>query len=96
MAERTSTPPAAVPSLAPSSHRSRWRFLLPLVWLALGARIVVALVRGESIREDFISLALVAFLMTSAVLGSRIWLWLHDHWEQLTLGKRGQLRHHET
>jgi hypothetical protein len=44
---------------------------------------VVAFARNESIREDFLSLALVAFLMTTAVLGSRIWLWLHDRHERL-------------
>lgn len=69
----------------PSTAPSRWALLLPLVWLALGARIVVALMRGETIRDDFLSLALVAFLMTSAVLGSRIWLWFHEHWDQLHL-----------
>ena len=71
-----------------SSDRSPWRFLLPVVWAGLGARLMVALVRNESIREDFLSLALVAFFMTSAVLGSRVWLWLHDHLPGRTSGRR--------
>ena len=75
-------------SAALSDQRSRWRYLLPLVWAALGARIAVALIRRESVRDDFLSLALVAFLMTSAVLGSRAWLWFHDHWERMSLGRR--------
>ena len=66
-------------------HRSRWRYLLPLVWVALGARILVALSRGEPLQNDFLSLALVAFFMTTAVLGSRVWLWLHDHWDRFAL-----------
>ncbi|MBX3263571.1 MAG: hypothetical protein KIS78_28065 [Labilithrix sp.] len=76
-----------VPSL-PEPRRSRWRYLLPIVWAGLGARLAVALARGESVRDDFLSLALVAFFMTTAVLGSRVWLWLHDRWEQLGLGRR--------
>jgi hypothetical protein len=70
---RLDVPPAA------SNHHFRWTLVLPLVWIALGARIAVALVRHESVRDDFLSLALVAFLMTSAVLGSRIWIWFQDH-----------------
>lgn len=68
----------------PAPQRSAWRFLLPIVWAGLGARIVTALLRHESIRDDFLSLALVAFFMTTAVLGSRVWLWLHDHWERFS------------
>jgi hypothetical protein len=66
------------PTADAAAPRSRLRFLLPMVWLALGARIAVALVRRESIKQDFLSLAVVAFFMTSAVLGSRVWLWVHD------------------
>lgn len=75
-------------------HRSRWSYILPVVWVGLGARIVVALVRGESLRDDYLSLALVAFFMTTSVLGSRIWLWFHDHWERLAPGRPPELRHH--
>jgi hypothetical protein len=83
-----SRPTSAIESIPTSQAKhSRWALLLPLVWLALGVRIAIALVRGQSVREDFLSLALVAFLMTSAVLGSRIWLWVHDHWDQ-TFGRR--------
>ncbi|OJY18046.1 MAG: hypothetical protein BGO98_10325 [Myxococcales bacterium 68-20] len=80
----------SVPPLPPA-HRSRWRYLLPIVWFGLGARLVVAFVRGESVREDFLSLALVAFFMTTAVLGSRIWLWFHDRWDHFFPGRRAQL-----
>ena len=80
----------SVPPL-PSAHRSRWRYLLPIVWLGLGARVVVAFARGESVRDDFLSLALVAFFMTTAVLGSRIWLWIHDRWDRLPFGRRAHL-----
>ncbi len=76
------------------THRSWWNYLLPIVWVGLGARIVVALVRGESLREDFLSLALIAFFMTTCVLGSRIWLWFHEHWDRLTLGRRPELKQH--
>ncbi|MBX3205043.1 MAG: hypothetical protein KF764_08230 [Labilithrix sp.] len=79
------SPPVPSP---PSTRRSRLRFLLPIVWVGLGVRLVVAFWRGESVREDFLSLALVAFLMTTAVLGSRIWLWFHDHWDRLPFGRR--------
>ncbi|HVJ94677.1 MAG TPA: hypothetical protein VM580_33050 [Labilithrix sp.] len=60
-------------------QRSRWRFLLPIVWVALCARILVALSRGEPLKNDFLSLALIAFFMTTALLGSRVWLWIRDH-----------------
>jgi uncharacterized membrane protein YsdA (DUF1294 family) len=73
-----------------SADRSPWRFLLPLVWAGLGARLAIAVMRHESIREDFLSLALVAFLMTSAVLGSRVWLWIHDHWGRSADAKSAQ------
>lgn len=75
----------------PPAHRSRWRYLLPIVWLGLGARVVVAFVRGESVRDDFLSLALVAFFMTTALLGSRIWLWFHDRWDRFIVGRRAHL-----
>lgn len=75
-------------------HRSWWSYLLPVVWVGLGARIVVALVRGESLRDDFLSLALIAFFMTTSLLGSRIWLWFHERWDRLTLGRHPELRHH--
>jgi hypothetical protein len=68
-------------------ERSRWRYLLPVVWAALGAWIVVALAHGASLRDDFLSLALVSFFMTTALLGSRVWLWIHDRWERLTSGR---------
>lgn len=71
-----------------SSDRSLWRFVLPLVWAGLGARLLVALMRNESIREDFLSLALVAFFMTTALLGSRVWLWLQDHLGRHTISRR--------
>jgi hypothetical protein len=71
---------ATLSSPPPSNDgRSPWRFLLPIVWAGLGIRLAVAFARNESVREDFLSLALVAFLMTTAVLGSRVWLWIHDH-----------------
>ena len=76
------------------THRSWWSYLLPIVWAGLGARIVVALVRGESLREDFLSLALVAFFMTTSLLGSRVWLWLSEHWSRFTSARRPELRHH--
>jgi hypothetical protein len=82
----------ALPSSSDNAGRSAWRFLLPVVWAGLGARLVVALARNESVREDFLSLALVAFFMTTAVLGSRVWLWLHDHWDRLPLART----HHPT
>ncbi len=62
------------------SRSGWWRYLLPLVWLGLGVRLAVALARHESVQQDFLSLALVAFFMTTAVLGSRVWLWFHDRW----------------
>lgn len=65
------------------TRRSSWRFLLPVVWLGLAARLAVALAHHEPIRNDFLSLALVAFLMSSALLGSRIWLWIHDRWDEM-------------
>ena len=76
------------------THRSWWRYLLPVVWIGLAARIVVAMVRQESLHDDFLSLALIAFFRTTALVGSRIWLWCHDHWDRLTLGRREQLRDH--
>ena len=76
------------------THRSWWSYLLPIVWVGLGARIVVALVRGESLREDFLSLALIAFFMTTSLLGSRLWLWASDHWGRYTSTRRPQLPHH--
>jgi len=76
------------------SNRSWWTYLLPVVWVGLGARIVVAMVRGESLREDFLSLALIAFFMTTSVLGSRVWLWFHDHWDRVTVGRRAALQEH--
>lgn len=79
--------PSPVPPL-PEPHRSRWRYLLPVVWVGLGARLAVAFARGESPHDDFLSLALVAFFMTTAVLGSRIWLWFHDRWERAGLARR--------
>lgn len=75
-------------------HRSRWSYILPVVWVGLGARIVVALVRGESLRDDYLSLALIAFFMTTSVLGSRIWLWFHDHWDRVATARHPELRHH--
>ncbi len=75
-------------------HRSWWSYLLPIVWVGLGARIVVALVRGESLREDFLSLALVAFVMTTSLLGSRVWLWVSEHWTRFDSTRRPELRHH--
>jgi hypothetical protein len=77
-----------------TTHRSWWSYLLPIVWIGLAARIVVAMVRGESLHDDFLSLALVAFFMTTALVGSRVWLWFHDHWDRFTLGRRDELRHH--
>ena len=76
------------------THRSWWSYLLPIVWVGLGARIVVALVRGESLREDFLSLALVAFFMTTSLLGSRVWLWLSDHWGRFMAARHPEPRHH--
>ena len=73
------------------THRSWYSYLLPVVWIGLGARIVVALVRGESLRDDFLSLALIAFFMTTSLLGSRIWLWFHER--RLTFGRRTGARH---
>lgn len=65
-------------------RHGRWKYLLPLIWLGLGARIVVALARGESLRNDFLSLAVLAFFMTTSLLGSRLWLWRHDHLDRVT------------
>ena len=62
--------------------------MLPLVWIGLAARIVVAMVRGESLHDDFLSLALVAFFMTTAVLGSRVWSWVLDHRDRFGLRHR--------
>ena len=76
------------------THRSWWSYLLPVVWLGLAARVVVAIVRQESLHDDFLSLALIAFFMTTALLGSRIWLWFHEHWDRLTVERRGPLRDH--
>ena len=72
------------------THRRSWSwsYLLPLVWIGLGARIAVAMVRGESLHDDFLSLALVAFFMTTAVLGSQVWSWFHDHRDRFALRHR--------
>ena len=77
-----------------TTHRTWWSYLLPIVWIGLGARIVVAMMRGEPLQNDFLSLALVAFFMTTALLGSRVWLWFHDHWDRLTFGRRAEMRQH--
>jgi hypothetical protein len=75
----------------PTRRPSWWRFLLPLVWAGLAARLGAAFARNEPFEQDFLSLALVAFFMTTALLGSQIWVWLHDRWEQL-----GARRSHAT
>lgn len=58
-------------------HGSRSIYAL-LVWAGLFAWLVVAFSRGETFRNDDVSLpALVLFMMT-AVLGSQVWLMFRD------------------
>jgi hypothetical protein len=54
---------------------SRWTIVLLLVWIVLGVRIGFALVRRESFSGD-LGIPLVAFIMATAVVGSRVFAWL--------------------
>jgi len=56
-------------------HASRWALVLFIAWAVLALRIGVALARRESFADD-LALPAVAFIVTSALLGSRVWQWL--------------------
>jgi hypothetical protein len=51
---------------------SRALIALWLFWGLLAVRVVVALVRHESFRDD-LALPTLAFFVSTAVLGSRLW-----------------------
>jgi hypothetical protein len=63
---------------SPRSRSSRWLVLLVLLWGALGARLLVAMLRHESLQGGGLSLAILAFVVTAAVLGSRVWQLIDD------------------
>jgi hypothetical protein len=58
------------------AHSSRWTILLLVVWSLLAIRIGYALVRSEPFSGD-LGVPLVAFFITTAVVGSRIWSVFH-------------------
>jgi len=67
------------PSVSPAHARpSRPIIFLGLLWALLGVWVVAAFVRGESLRDDDVALPVLAFLMASAVIGSRLWLLVHE------------------
>lgn len=66
---------------APSFHAPRARpvLLLGLAWIALGGWLAVGFLRGETLRDDDVALPTLVFFMISAVIGSRVWLFIHDY-----------------
>jgi hypothetical protein len=53
--------------------------LLALVWAILGVRVVLAGVHREAFSGDILTLELFAFVVATAILGSRVWL-AFDTW----------------
>lgn len=60
----------------------RLSLFLVLAWTMLGGWIFAAFLRGKSLRDDDVALPVVALCMVSAVIGSRVWLAFHDHFER--------------
>ena len=58
--------------------RSRWGFILIFAWAALSAWITFELLRGETFRDDGVALPALMLLITTAVLGSRLYVFLQD------------------
>lgn len=56
-----------------SSSPSRGPVVLYAVWAFLFARMVIAVVRHESLRDDLLALPLLGFIVVSAVAGGRIY-----------------------
>jgi hypothetical protein len=62
----------SAPTSSDAPRRSRWFLLLLVLWSVLALRIGVAVVRGESFKDE-LALPALALFVTSAVLGSRIY-----------------------
>lgn len=58
--------------------RSRWSYLLYGAWVTLAAWLTLAFSQGHTLRDDWVALPGVAFCVTSAVIGSRIFVYLQD------------------
>lgn len=54
-----------------SPSPSRGPLVLYTIWALLAVRITIAIVRHESLRDDLLSLAGLAFLVVTAVAGGR-------------------------
>jgi hypothetical protein len=58
---------------APDARRPpRWFLILALLWLLLALRIGLALVRGETLRDE-LSLPTIALVVTTALLGNVVY-----------------------
>ena len=66
------------PSQSPAPHHRRGLVALVVIWAIFGVRIGVAIARREALSGDLLSLMILAFAVVTAVLGSRIWLMVHD------------------
>jgi hypothetical protein len=68
----------AVRSHPEDPTKSRWSFILFFAWASLFAWVAFELLRGETFRDDGVALPALALLVTSAVIGSRIYVYLQD------------------
>lgn len=58
--------------------RSPWAFMVVFAWIALTAWLTFEFVRGESFRDDAVSLPALVLLVMTTVIGSRIFLFVQE------------------
>lgn len=57
---------------------SRWTFVLFFVWALSSAWVITELVRGVPFEKDEVAIPALVLLIASAVIGSRIFVFLQD------------------
>lgn len=72
------------PASEDSSSGSRWGFPMLLLWAALSAWITFQLMRGATFHDDGVALPALLLLITTAVLGSRLFVFLQDRTRHAT------------
>ena len=65
-----------------SNETSRWTFVLFFAWALSSAWVITELVRGVPFERDEVAIPALVLLVASAVIGSRIFLFLQERVRQ--------------